>query len=137
MFEQVTDQGKTIAIIVRADFRTDGIKFFTDSSYSQQLAQMDHAKGHVIKPHVHNPVSRSVQYTQEALFLKKGKLRVDLYSQERNFICSKVLSSGDVILLCSGGHGFEVLEDIQMVEVKQGPYAGDQDKTVFDVKAPS
>ena len=137
MFEEVTDQGKTIAIIVRQNFKADGIKFFTPSSFSQQLAQMDHRKGHVIKAHVHNPVSRSVEYTQEALFVKQGKLKVNLYSQDRNFICSKVLTSGDVILLCSGGHGFEVLEDLQMVEVKQGPYAGDQDKTVFEVEDPS
>jgi hypothetical protein len=92
---------------------------------------MRHPTGHVIKPHVHNPVPRAVQYTQEALFLRRGRLRVDFYDTERSYIESRVLGPGDVILLIAGGHGFEVLEEIDMVEVKQGPYAGDMDKTQF------
>jgi hypothetical protein len=56
---------------------------------------------------------------------------VDLYSNEKSFICSKVLKAGDVILLCSGGHGFEVLEEIEMIEIKQGPYSGVDDKVRF------
>lgn len=65
------------------------------------------------------------------LFLKKGKLRVDFYDGSRNYLESRILCAGDVILLAAGGHGFEVLEEIEMIEVKQGPYAGDRDKTRF------
>jgi hypothetical protein len=64
--------------------------------------------------------------------VKKGKLRVDLYSDAREYRDSRVLEGGDVILLVSGGHGFEVLEDVEMIEVKQGPYTGDADKTRFE-----
>jgi hypothetical protein len=85
----------------------------------------------VIKPHVHNPVPRAVQYTQEALFLRRGRLRVDFYNADRCYTESRVLGPGDVILLIAGGHGFEVIEEVDMVEVKQGPYAGDMDKTQF------
>ncbi len=81
---------------------------------------------------LHNPVRREVQYTQETLFIRRGQLRVDFYSEDRDYLESRVLQSGDVILLIRGGHGFQVLEELEMIEVKQGPYAGDQDKTRFD-----
>ncbi|HSW61451.1 MAG TPA: hypothetical protein VLJ60_11665, partial [bacterium] len=77
----------------------------------------------------HNP--REVVYTQEVLVMRKGKLRVDFYDNERNYLESRILEAGDVILLASGGHGFEVIEDVEMIEVKQGPYAGENDKTRF------
>ena len=73
----------------------------------------------------------SVAYTQETLFIKKGKLLVDFYDDEQSYLESRELVAGDVVLLIRGGHGFEVLEDLEMIEVKQGPYAGDQDKVRF------
>nr|WP_258560849.1 hypothetical protein [Cylindrospermopsis raciborskii] len=87
--------------------------------------------GKIIQPHVHNPVPREVIYTQEVLFIKRGKLRVDFYNDQQEYLESRVLQTGDVILLITGGHGFEVLEEIEMIEVKQGPYVGDKDKTRF------
>ena len=93
---------------------------------------MKHATGKRIDPHVHNMVSRQVLYTQEALFIRKGKVKVNLYSSTKEFVDSRVLESGDVILLCGGGHSFEMLEETSMIEVKQGPYAGENDKTRFD-----
>ena len=90
----------------------------------------------MIPAHTHNPVRREVSYTQEALFIRKGKVRVDFYSQQQEYRTSRVLGTGDVILLISGGHGFEVLEDLNMVEVKQGPYVGDTDKTRFEAVLP-
>jgi hypothetical protein len=85
----------------------------------------------VIQPHVHNPVIREVTHTQEVLFIKNGKLRVDFYNDQQEYLDSRILEAGDVILLVTGGHGFEVLEEIEMIEVKQGPYVGEQDKTRF------
>ena len=137
MIEQIKDSQKIIAIIVRNNFEKDGISFFTPNDFSQQLAYMNHPKGNIIKPHVHNPVSRHVLYTKEVLFIKKGQLRVDFYDDDKNYLESRILNSGDVILLAGGGHGFEVLQDIEMFEVKQGPYAGEQDKTRFDGVATS
>jgi hypothetical protein len=121
---------------VKAGYAEPGIHFFTPDEFSQQLAYMRHPAGKVIDPHVHNPVSRTVQYTLEVLFLKKGKLRVDFYDDAQVYLHSAVLEAGDVILLASGGHGFEVLEEIEMFEVKQGPYAGDGDKTRFSPRMP-
>ena len=120
-----------MAIIVRRSFARPGIHFFTPSELSQQLAYMRHPSGKVIPPHVHTPVPREVEYTQEVLVIRRGKLRVDFYDAGEQYRESRILEGGDVILLASGGHGFEVLEEIEMVEVKQGPYAGEQDKRRF------
>jgi mannose-6-phosphate isomerase-like protein (cupin superfamily) len=132
MIETLKVGDQLLAVIVSHQFDKPGIHFFTPDDLSQQLAYMHHPAGKVIDPHVHNPVSRNVQYTQEVLFIKRGRLRVDFYDNEQAYIESRILSAGDVILLATGGHGFEVLDEIEMIEVKQGPYAGDNDKTRFE-----
>lgn len=131
MIEQIIDNSELLAIIIRRDFCKPGIHFFTPDDFSQQLAYMNHPAGKVIDPHVHNPVPREVRFTQEVLLLKRGRLRVDFFDQQQNYLESRTLEAGDVILLAAGGHGFEALEEIEMIEVKQGPYAGDRDKTRF------
>jgi mannose-6-phosphate isomerase-like protein (cupin superfamily) len=132
MVEEVKKDDELFAVIVRASFTKEGVNFFTPNDFSQQLAYMSHPVGKVIEPHVHNPVKREVFFTKEVLFIRKGKVRVDFYTEDKEYVLSKVLCQGDVILLSSGGHGFEVLEELEMIEVKQGPYAGDQDKTRFE-----
>ena len=132
MIQEITHGDRLLAIIISHKFCESGIHFFTPDDLSQQLAFMRHPSGKIIQPHVHNAVPREVHYTQEVLFLKKGKMRVDFYDEEQCYLTSRILEAGDVILLATGGHGFEVLEEIEMIEVKQGPYAGDQDKTRFD-----
>jgi mannose-6-phosphate isomerase-like protein (cupin superfamily) len=134
MIEQINHDGQLLALIIPNTFQEPGIHFFTPNELSQQLAYMRHPTGKVIQPHVHNPVPREVHYTQEVLFIKRGKIRVDFYDNSQNYLESRVLGAGDVILLATGGHGFEVLEEIEMIEVKQGPYAGEEDKTRFNVK---
>ena len=131
MIRKVLDKEKLIAIIVPHTVEEEGIHVFTSDDLSQQLAYMKHPPGKSIPPHVHNPVSREVLFTQEVLFIKSGSLRVDFYGDERNYLESQVLEAGDVILLVTGGHGFEALEEVEMIEVKQGPYTGDADKTRF------
>jgi len=131
MIEKITDQNAELAIIVRSSFSQPGINFFTPNDYSQQLAYMNHPTGKEIQPHVHKKVQREVHYTQETLFIRRGKLQVDFYSEDQEYLESRVLEAGDVILLIKGGHGFKVLEDLEMFEVKQGPYAGDEDKIKF------
>lgn len=131
MIENIINDGILLAIIIRSDFNKEGIHFFTPDDFCQQLAYMHHPTGKIIEPHVHNPVKREIHYTKEVLFIKRGKLRVDFYTNSRQYIESRILNCGDVILLSEGGHGFEVLEELEMFEVKHGPYAGEQDKTRF------
>jgi hypothetical protein len=131
MLEKIEHEGAILAIIIYNDFNLPGIHFFTPDEFSQQLAYMSHPVGKLIDPHFHNLFERTVNYTQEVLFIKKGKIRVDFYDNEKCLVQSKVLNTGDTILLASGGHGFEVLENIEMIEVKQGPFSGELDKTRF------
>jgi mannose-6-phosphate isomerase-like protein (cupin superfamily) len=129
--EEIKHNNILLALIVRHDYREDGIHFLTSDDSSMQLAYMSHPAGKVIQAHVHNPVRREVHFTKEALFIRKGKIRVDFYSNGQEYLESRVLEGGDVILLSEGGHGFEALEDREMFEVKQGPYTGESDKTRF------
>ena len=132
MLEPINYQDNMLALILRADYHSEGIQFFTPNDYSQQLGYMNRQKGYIIDPHVHNSVVREVQYTKEVLIIKSGKVRVDFYDDDQNYLESRVVCPGDVILLAFGGHGFEMLEDSEIIEVKQGPYAGEQDKTRFE-----
>ena len=132
---QITDaQNNLIAIIIPADYKADSIRFFTPNNFSQQLGYMHHPAGHKIQPHYHNLIVREIKFTQEVLFIRNGKVRVDFFDTNQNYIGSYILKTGDVILLASGGHGFEILEETEMIEVKQGPYIGDQDKTRFQAQ---
>ncbi|WP_299097508.1 hypothetical protein [Winogradskyella sp.] len=132
MVEEIKYKDNLLAIIVSSKFEKDGIAFFTPNSFSQQLGYMKREKDYVIEPHVHNPVKREVVWTQEVLFIKSGKVRVDFYDEEKIYLKSRVLEKGDIILLAAGGHGFEMLEESEIIEVKQGPYSGDKDKTRFE-----
>lgn len=129
--EKVIYNDMLLAIIIRSTYHSEGIEFFTPDNFSQQLAYMKRPSGYKISPHVHNSVKREVFFTQEVLFIKKGKVKVNFYNDEQKYIESKIISTGDVILLSSGGHGFEMMEESEIIEVKQGPYAGDKDKTRF------
>ncbi|MDD5570108.1 MAG: hypothetical protein PHD97_03025 [Bacteroidales bacterium] len=131
MIIEIKHNNQLLAIIISHKYSEPGIHFFTPNDFSQQLAYMKRPKGEKIQPHVHNPVPREVHYTKEILFIKKGKVKVDFYTEKKEYIESKILETGDVILLSEGGHGFEMLEETEMIEVKQGPYVGENDKTRF------
>lgn len=132
MVERVEHNGEIFAIIIRSEFKKDGIEFFTPDDFSQQIAYMKREKGYEIQPHLHNEVKREVLFTKEVLFIKSGKVKVNFYSNEKKYLSSEIVNKGDVILLAYGGHGFEMLETSEIIEVKQGPYAGDQDKVRFN-----
>lgn len=133
MVKKIYFGDKLLSLIIRGTYANkSGIEFFTPDEFSQQLAYMNRPKNYVIAPHVHNPVARAVEFTKEVLIVRSGRVRVDFYDDERNYLESTVLEKGDVILLAFGGHGFEFLEDSELIEVKQGPYAGDRDKTRFE-----
>ena len=135
MIENIKHKEKILSIIIRKNYKAKGIEFFTPDDFSQQLAYMHREKDYVIAPHVHNVVQRDVQLTQEVLVIKSGKVRVDYYDDDRNYLESRILLQGDIVLLASGGHGFEMLDDSEIIEIKQGPYAGEMDKIRFEAVA--
>ena len=135
MKEKIELDGKIIAIIIRSNFTKNGIEFFTPNDFSQQLGYMKRGKDYHIEPHIHNSISREVMLTQEVLFIKSGKVRVDFYSDHQEYYESRVLNSGDIILLANSGHGIVTLEESEIIEVKQGPYIEADDKVRFEAVA--
>jgi hypothetical protein len=131
MIEYLKHNDLLLAIIIKKDYKEEGIRFFTPDDFSQQLGYMNRPKGYQIQPHLHNKVDRKVALTQEVLYVKSGAVKINFYSPNKEYLFDRILVGGDVILLSSGGHGFEMLEDTEMIEVKQGPYSGEQDKTRF------
>lgn len=132
MIEKITHENLSLGIIIRNNFSKNGIEFFTNDNDSQQLGYMNRPKDYEILPHRHNIVQREVHLTQEVLFIKSGKVRVDFYDNEQTYLESRILLKGDVILLADGGHGFVMLEQSEIIEVKQGPYCGERDKVRFN-----
>ena len=132
MLEQILHNNKILAIIISANYEKEGIAFFTPDDFSQQLGYMNRPVNYIIPPHVHNVVERKVELTQEVLYVKRGKVRVDFYADDRSYLESRIISTGDVILLAHGGHGFKMLEQSEMIEIKQGPFCGEMDKIRFE-----
>ena len=131
MLEEIYDGDVLLALILRSNYSQEGIHFFTPKEFSQQLGYMKRPKGYLIQPHIHNHVSRDVSLTQEVLFIKAGKIKMQVFDLKKNPTEEVVLNTGDVVLLASGGHGFEMLEESEVIEVKTGPHLGDDDKTRF------
>ena len=129
--EIIMHEGKTHAVIIRANFNAEGIKFFTPNDHSFQLGYMNRPKDYVIAPHLHKEIQRTINTTSEVLFIKSGKIRVSFFDESKNFLAHKTVSKGDILLLISGGHGFEFLEQGEIFEVKQGPYLGESEKERF------
>lgn len=131
MIENIEHNGLLLAILIYSKYSADGIKFLTKDGLSQQLGYMNRPSGYIIQPHVHTPVLREISYTYEVLFLKSGAVRIDFYTADQKYLESRILRAGDIILLAHGGHGFEMLEPTEIIEVKQGPFVGDMDKIRF------
>ncbi len=132
LYEEIRHREKLIAIILRADYDAETIQFFSPDSFSQQLGYLPHKKDRIIPAHFHLEVEREITKTQEVLFIRKGKVQVNFYTDQKEYLESRTIETGDTLFLCSGGHGFKMLEETRMIEVKQGPYSGKEgDKVIF------
>ena len=133
MIENIIHKKKLYALIVRKKFRKKkGVNFFTSKEATQQFGYMKHKKNHLIMPHQHNKRLTKILITTEVIILLKGILRVDFYNEKKKYLFSKKIYDGDLIMLANGGHGFKVLKNVEMIEVKQGPYSLAGDKTKFN-----
>ena len=133
MIERIYNQKKLYALIVRSKYKKKkGISFFTDKNATQQFGYMNHKKNHIILPHRHNKRHSKIDITTEVIIILDGILRVDFYNNKEKYLFSKKLYSNDLIMLSNGGHGFKVLKDVKMIEVKQGPYSLSKDKVKFE-----
>tara|TARA_B100000780_G_scaffold41615_1_gene25871 strand:+ start:70 stop:504 length:435 start_codon:yes stop_codon:yes gene_type:complete len=132
MIENIIYKKKLLALIVNGKYRKKkGISFFTPNESTQQFGYMKHKKDHIILPHLHKQRATKISYTTEVIILLKGSLRIDFYADLKKYLFSKIINKNDIIMLVSGGHGFKVLKDVEMIEVKQGPYSLSKDKVKF------
>ena len=132
MVERVEFDGKLFAIIINNNFNIEGTTFITEPDSLLQMGIMNHTSGYEIKPHIHKPFKRITEGTQEVIYIKEGKVLVEFYDYEKRYLGNRELNEGDWIILIEGGHGFKMIEDSTMIEVKNGPYAGDEDKIRFN-----
>jgi len=124
MIERIEHNGELLALVMRSGHGSEGVSFITDDSSSLQLGVIMHRAGYQVRPHVHRRRTITVQRVQEVLHVDRGSIRARFYDDAGSEIASTDVNCGDTILLASGGHGFEMLEDARIIEVKQGPYLG-------------
>jgi mannose-6-phosphate isomerase-like protein (cupin superfamily) len=130
--ERIVADGELIAIIVPQAFSPDKTTFITSDDLAQQLGFVVYSAGGEIVPHQHTDVERTTVGTLETLVVRSGRMEVDLYDKSRKLVATRSLGPGDVLALISGGHGFRMREDTVLLEIKQGPYGGEQDKVRFE-----
>jgi cupin fold WbuC family metalloprotein len=129
LIERIENKGLLYALVIRNDYEPEGVNFVTTPEDTMQIGVIKHPGGTVVKPHIHKSVSRTIAQTQEVLFIHRGKVLAKFYDDEGNEVARVTLNGSDAVLLLAGGHGFDILEDTKMIEVKQGPYYGfEQDK---------
>ncbi len=133
MLEKVFDKKKLIALIVKAKKLTKkGPNFVTPVNFTQQLGVINYPRGHFIAPHTHKRYVRKVTRTSEVLIIQKGILRTDFYNDKKKYMFSKNLKEGDIIFLHESHHGFKIIKDCSIIEIKQGPYIKLADKVLFE-----
>src|SRR3954470_21874743 len=129
--EAIGRDGKVFAYVMRDTPGEKKTTFLTPDESIQQVGFVVHAAGAEVRRHYHLPLERSIVGTPEVLVVREGRCRLDVYDDELEPVESLELEEGDIMVMVGGGHGFEMLEDTVLVEVKQGPYMGTQEKKYF------
>jgi len=129
--EHIIAGGKLLAYVVRAELKPAKTTFLTPLESNVQVGYIVYPSGHTIARHVHRPVERHIVGTTEVLVVRKGRCEMDVYDDDRQLVATRELREGDLMIMVGGGHGFRMLEDTVLLEVKQGPYMGQDDKLRF------
>jgi len=130
MLEVIKNNNQILGYIIKYKKKI-GVNFLTPKKLSHQIGFIKHKKKYIIKPHRHFKNFRKINYTSEVLLITKGKIRVDFYNQKEKYLFSRIIKKNEIVILIAGGHGFEVLKNCEIIEVKQGPYNQKKDKIVF------
>jgi len=131
MIEHITWNGQPLCYIIRAGLNPEQTTFLTPPEFKQQVGYIVYPAGGVIARHVHRPLERHLVGTSEVLIVKKGHCLIDIYNDDRELVATRELYPGDIMLMVGGGHGFRMLEDTVLLEIKQGPYTGVDEKERF------
>lgn len=129
--EKIIREGKLLAQIIRGSQRVNKTTFFTSPQAYLQLGCVVYPANTIIKRHIHKNILRKLDRTEEILIVQKGRCVLDIYDDKKEFVVSKNLKKGDVVILVSGGHGFRLLSATILLEIKQGPYTDQDEKERF------
>lgn len=129
--EKIESEGKTLVYIIRARLKTSNTEFFTPKTANLQVGYIVYPAGSIIPKHVHKKIIRKLDRTEEVLIVRKGSCEFDIYNDQRRLVATRKVKAGDVIVTVGGGHGFRVLQDLVLLEIKQGPYTGIDEKERF------
>jgi hypothetical protein len=130
--ERIMDGDCILSMIIRGSVSPTETLFVTPNEFYQQAGFIVYPAGGRIPSHLHKPIQRQLVGTPETLFVRKGKVEVRFFNDAKEFISKTIIQTGDVLMLVSGGHGFTMLEDTILLEIKQGPYTGLVEKERFD-----
>jgi len=129
--EIIAKDGVELCYVVRAGFQPQETQFITRPEHKQQVGFIKYPEGSRIARHVHLPLNRSLVGTSEAVLVRSGRCVLEVYTDTHELVATREIACGDLVLMVAGGHGFEVLEDTVLLEVKQGPYLGLDEKERF------
>lgn len=111
--------------IPESDAWGEGLRFFSPADEYEQVGTWGYNQGKTLLAHTHNEVSRTVLWTQEVLYIRKGRIQATIFDTRGIEVAKIEATSGDLLVLLRGGHGYEILEDgTQVLEIKNGPYVG-------------
>lgn len=129
--EHISYRDTPLAYIVRAEIEPSKTIFLTPPEFKQQVGFVVYPAGGKIERHNHLPLQRHLVGTSEVLIVQRGRCEIDIFNDERELVATRELRCGDVMLMVGGGHGFRMLEDTVFLEIKQGPYTGENEKERF------
>ena len=129
--ERIIHNDIALCYLIRNDHLPSETTFFTPPEFKQQVGYVVYPKGCEISRHVHRSIERKLIGTSEVLIVKKGHCLIDIYNDERELVATRDLYEGDIMLMVGGGHGFRMVEDTVLLEIKQGPYLGVDEKERF------
>jgi hypothetical protein len=123
---EVIENGEVLARLIPESVAwQDGLSFFSQDNEYVQVGTWGYDAGKELLAHAHNKVVREVPWTQEVLYIRKGSLKARIYNQQDVLVRELIAKEGDVLILLTGGHGYDILEKgTQVLEVKNGPYVG-------------
>jgi len=129
--ETIAAEGVVLCHIVRSDQIPEVTTFSTPPEAVLQVGHIVYPRGHEIPRHEHRPVERQITGTGEVLLVRSGRCELDVYDGQRRLVTTRELLVGDIVIMAGGGHGLRMVEDTVLLEVKQGPYAGADEKVRF------
>ena len=112
MIEKIFYKKKLLAMILPEKKNLKkGVNFLTPSHLTLQLGFIKHKSNTYIKPHTHKNYLRKIK---------------------KKYLFSKVVNKNKILILLEGSHGFKILRNCSIIEVKQGPFSLSMDKERFN-----